>query len=220
MTTPTGSQALLLRLLRPSTRANPYPVYHELRKRGTLHIPWANLTVFSSFRDCDDVLRHPATATGIMFARREIDAGAQLRSFGKRAFCFSTRRTTPGCASSSARRSCLRWSRRSRRTSRAGRRAAGPYRRGRGHVRRDRGPGLSAAGGGDLPAAGRAARGRAGSSAGPLRCWRGRWIRSSPFTGDGGGDPMERRPPAGGCAIPPRPDRPAPPCARRRPDSA
>ena len=88
MTTPTGSQALLLRLLRPSTRANPYPVYHELRKRGTLHIPWANLTVFSSFRDCDEVLRHPATATGIMFARREIDAGAQLRSFGKTGFLF------------------------------------------------------------------------------------------------------------------------------------
>jgi cytochrome P450 len=88
MTIPTGSRALLLRLLRPSTRADPYPVYHELRKRGPLHIPWANLTVFSSFRDCDEVLRHPATATGIMFARRDIAAGAQLRPFGKTGFLF------------------------------------------------------------------------------------------------------------------------------------
>ncbi len=88
MTTPTESQAFLLRLLRPSTRANPYPVYHELRKHGPLHIPSANLTVFSSFRDCDEVLRHPASATGMMFARREIAAGAQLRPFGKTGFLF------------------------------------------------------------------------------------------------------------------------------------
>lgn len=77
---------MLLRLLRASTRANPYPVYHELRKRGPLHIPWANLTVFSSFRDCDEVLRHPASATGIMFARPEIAARTQPRSFGKTGF--------------------------------------------------------------------------------------------------------------------------------------
>jgi cytochrome P450 len=86
MTTPAGSRALLLRLLRPSTRANPYPVYHELRKRGPLHIPWANLTVFSSFRDCNEVLRHPASATGIMFARPDIAAGGQPRPFGKTGF--------------------------------------------------------------------------------------------------------------------------------------
>jgi cytochrome P450 len=88
MTTPTESRALLLRLLRPSTRANPYPVYHELRKRGPLHIPWANLTVFSSFRDCNEVLRHPASATGIMFSRPEIAAGAQPRPFGKTGLLF------------------------------------------------------------------------------------------------------------------------------------
>src|SRR6185437_1430557 len=39
-----------------------------------------------SFRDCDEVLRHPASATGVMFARPEIAAGAQLRSFGKTGF--------------------------------------------------------------------------------------------------------------------------------------
>lgn len=77
---------MLLRLLRASTRANPYPIYHELRKRGPLHIPWANLTVFSSFRDCDEVLRHPASATGIMFARPEIAARTQPRPFGKTGF--------------------------------------------------------------------------------------------------------------------------------------
>lgn len=86
MTNTAESRAMLLRLLRASTRANPYPVYHELRKRGPLHIPWANLTVFSSFRDCDEVLRHPASATGIMFARPEIAARTQPRSFGKTGF--------------------------------------------------------------------------------------------------------------------------------------
>lgn len=77
---------MLLRLLRPSTRANPYPIYHELRKRGPLHIPWANLTVFSSFRDCDAVLRHPASATGIMFARPEVASRTEPRPFGKSGF--------------------------------------------------------------------------------------------------------------------------------------
>jgi cytochrome P450 len=86
MTNTAESRAMLLRLLRASTRANPYPIYHELRKRGPLHIPWANLTVFSSFRDCDEVLRHPASATGIMFARPEIAARTQPRPFGKTGF--------------------------------------------------------------------------------------------------------------------------------------
>jgi cytochrome P450 len=88
MTNETESRGLLLRLLRPSARANPYPVYHELRKRGPLHLPWANLTVFSSFRDCNEVLRHPASATGIMFARPEIAARAGPRPFGKTGFLF------------------------------------------------------------------------------------------------------------------------------------
>ena len=87
MTTRAESHALLLRLLRPSTRANPYPVYHELRKHGPLHVPEANLTVFSSFQDCDEVLRHPASATG-MVARRQIAAGAEPRPFGKSGFLF------------------------------------------------------------------------------------------------------------------------------------
>lgn len=82
----TASRALLLRLLRPSTRVNPYPVYRELREHGPLHVPSANLTVFGSFRDCNQVLRHPTSVTGIMFARQETAAGAQLRPFGETGF--------------------------------------------------------------------------------------------------------------------------------------
>jgi len=88
MTTLAESQGLLLRLLDPSTRANPYPVYQELRKHGPLHMPEANLTVFSSFQDCDEVLRHAASATGMMVAQRGIAAGAEPRPFGKSGFLF------------------------------------------------------------------------------------------------------------------------------------
>jgi cytochrome P450 len=82
------SQLLLLQLLNPSTRANPYPIYQKLRKRGPLHMPEANLTVFSSFQDCDEVLRHPASDTGMMVAQREIAAGAEPRPFDKPGFVF------------------------------------------------------------------------------------------------------------------------------------
>ena len=51
-------------------------------------MPEANLTVFSSFQDCDEVLRHPATATGMMVARRKIAVGAEPRPFGKSGFMF------------------------------------------------------------------------------------------------------------------------------------
>ena len=63
MTTLAESQALLLQLLDPSNRANPYPVYRQFRERGPLQMLESNLTVFSSFSDCDEVLRHPASAS-------------------------------------------------------------------------------------------------------------------------------------------------------------
>lgn len=57
------AQALLLQLLDPATRADPYPTYRRIRERGPLHMPESNLTVFSSFADCDEVLRHPASCS-------------------------------------------------------------------------------------------------------------------------------------------------------------
>ncbi|HZQ32625.1 MAG TPA: cytochrome P450, partial [Mycobacterium sp.] len=91
MTTLAESQALLLQLLEPSIRANPYPVYQEFRERGALQLPEFNLTVFSSFRDCDEVLRHPSAASDRLkstVAQREIAAGAEERPFGKPSFLF------------------------------------------------------------------------------------------------------------------------------------
>jgi cytochrome P450 len=85
------SQALLQQLLDPSTRANPYPVYAQLRSRGPLQMPEANLTVFSSFRDCDEVLRHPASASDRLKStvrQRQIAAGAEPRPFGTPGFLF------------------------------------------------------------------------------------------------------------------------------------
>ncbi len=54
MTTTTQAQELLVRLLDPSNRADPYPAYEQIRERGPLRLPEFNLTVFSSYRDCDD----------------------------------------------------------------------------------------------------------------------------------------------------------------------
>jgi cytochrome P450 len=91
MATPADSQALLLQLLDPSVRADPYPVYRQLRDRGPLQLPEANLVVFSSFTDCDAVLRHPASASDGLkstVAQRNIAAGAAQRPFGKPGFLF------------------------------------------------------------------------------------------------------------------------------------
>src|SRR6185312_9734658 len=62
MTTATA-QELLGRLLDPANRADPYPAYAQIRELGPLRIPEFNLTVFSSFQECDDVLRHPCSAS-------------------------------------------------------------------------------------------------------------------------------------------------------------
>jgi cytochrome P450 len=66
-------------------------VYAQLRDRGPLQLPDANLVVFSSFTDCDAVLRHPASASDGMkstVAKRNIAAGVTTRPFGKPGFLF------------------------------------------------------------------------------------------------------------------------------------
>jgi len=85
------SHALLLRLLDPAIRADPYPIYQQIRERGPLLIPEANLAVFSSFRDCDEVLRHPSSASDQLKAtvvQRAIAAGEQTRPLGPPGFLF------------------------------------------------------------------------------------------------------------------------------------
>jgi hypothetical protein len=60
------------------------------------------LNVFSSFADCDDVLRHPSSASDRLkstAAQREIAAGAEARPSARPGSCSSTRPTTRDCAS-------------------------------------------------------------------------------------------------------------------------
>jgi cytochrome P450 len=91
MTTITDSQALLLQLLDPSNRADPYPAYDRIREHGPLQLPEMTLNVFSSYQDCDDVLRHPSSASDRIkssAAQREIAQGVEVRPVGPPGFLF------------------------------------------------------------------------------------------------------------------------------------
>lgn len=91
MTAPASSQALLVTLLDPAHRADPYPVFRQIREGGPLHIAENNLHVFSSFADCDEALRHPDSCSDRLksnVAQRAIAAGQQPRPFGTPGFLF------------------------------------------------------------------------------------------------------------------------------------
>ncbi|AKK29833.1 cytochrome P450 [Mycobacterium sp. EPa45] len=91
MTAATQPQELLLKLLDPGNRANPYPVYRQIREGGPMHIPESTLHVLSSFADCDEVLRHPDSCSDRLkstAAQRAIEAGEQPRPFGTPGFLF------------------------------------------------------------------------------------------------------------------------------------
>lgn len=91
MTAAAQAQALLLQLLDPAHRADPYPVYRQLREQGPLQLPEANLHVFAGFADCDEVLRHPASCSDRLkstVAQRAIAAGEEPRPFGTPGFLF------------------------------------------------------------------------------------------------------------------------------------
>jgi cytochrome P450 len=78
-------------LLDPANRANPYPVFDGIRDRGPLLFPGGNLVVFSSYADCDEVLRHPSSASDRLKstpAQRAIAAGQPPRPFGQPGFLF------------------------------------------------------------------------------------------------------------------------------------
>lgn len=85
------SQALLLQLLDPANRADPNPVYKRFRDRGPVRLPDANLTVFSSYRDCDEVLRHPSSSVDRLkstVAQRALAEGVNMRPDGTPMFLF------------------------------------------------------------------------------------------------------------------------------------
>jgi cytochrome P450 len=84
-------QTLLLDLLDPGHRAHPYPIYRQLREHGPLQLPDSNLVVFSSFADCDEVLRHPSSCSDRLkstAAQQAIAAGQEARPFGTPGFLF------------------------------------------------------------------------------------------------------------------------------------
>ena len=84
-------QALLLQLLDPANRADPYAVYKQFRDRGPMHLPEASLTVFSGYRDCDEALRHPSSSSDRLkstVAQRLLADGATARPMGPPGFLF------------------------------------------------------------------------------------------------------------------------------------
>ncbi|CAN3131357.1 cytochrome P450 [Mycobacterium sp. smrl_JER01] len=91
MTTAAEPQSLLLQMLDPSHRADPYPLYAQIRGRGPIALPANNLVVFSTFAACDEVLRHPDSASDRLkstVAQRAIAEGAAERPFGPPGFLF------------------------------------------------------------------------------------------------------------------------------------
>lgn len=59
----TDAQTLLLKLLDQANRADPYPLCAALRDRGPLTVPGGDFVLFSTYRDCDEVLRHPLSSS-------------------------------------------------------------------------------------------------------------------------------------------------------------
>jgi cytochrome P450 len=87
----TAAQTLLQELLDPRHRADPYPIYRGIRESGPLVLPESNLAVFTSFADCGEVLRNPASCSDRMkstVAQRALAAGENLRPFGTPSFLF------------------------------------------------------------------------------------------------------------------------------------
>lgn len=65
MPTTTDPGTLLRQVLDPANRANPYPVYQQLREQtqdGPLH-PGTAVSVLATFADCNAMLRHPQASS-------------------------------------------------------------------------------------------------------------------------------------------------------------
>lgn len=85
-------QTLLLGLMDPANRADPYGLYGQLVEAGPLLMPEATLVVFSGYRDCDEVLRSPYAANdrlkSTMVQRQIAEGQKQPRPFGEPGFLF------------------------------------------------------------------------------------------------------------------------------------
>ncbi|HOW93079.1 MAG TPA: cytochrome P450 [Mycolicibacterium fallax] len=84
-------QRLLRAMLDPANRADPYPIYDQIRELGPMRLPEANLAVFARYPDCEQVLRHPSSSNDRLTstaAQREVAAGAAARPFGQPGFLF------------------------------------------------------------------------------------------------------------------------------------
>ncbi|BBX19806.1 cytochrome P450 [Mycolicibacterium duvalii] len=91
MTTAADPQSLLVTLLDPAHRADPYPIFRQIREFGPLRLPELNLAVFTSYADCDQVLRHPASASDRLkstVTQRLIAEGNEARPVGTPGFLF------------------------------------------------------------------------------------------------------------------------------------
>lgn len=91
VTGPTESQELLVQLLDPTARADPYPTYARIRENGPLSLPSAHLVVFADHASCEEVLRHPDAASDRLkstLAQEAVAAGQQPRPFGEPGFLF------------------------------------------------------------------------------------------------------------------------------------
>ena len=85
------AQPLLLQLLDPANRADPYRICAQFRDGGPLQLAENNVAVFSTYRDCDEVLRHPSSSSNRFkstMTQRLLASGAVPRPQGPPSFLF------------------------------------------------------------------------------------------------------------------------------------
>lgn len=86
------AQELLLGLMDPANRADPYGLYARCREGGPIAIPDATTVVFAGYPECDEVLRSPLVANDRLkstMVQRQIAQGQmQPRPFGEPGFLF------------------------------------------------------------------------------------------------------------------------------------
>jgi cytochrome P450 len=86
------AQTLLLGLMDPANRADPYRLYDRCREAGPLVMPEVNMVVFAGYSECDEVLRSPHAANdrlkSTMVQRQIAEGQMQPRPFGDPAFLF------------------------------------------------------------------------------------------------------------------------------------
>jgi len=87
----TAAQALLVEMLDPAVRADPYPVFARIRELGPMVLPETGMVVFSGFADCDEVLRHPSSCSDGMkssVVQRQIAEGITPQRTATPGFLF------------------------------------------------------------------------------------------------------------------------------------